>query len=109
MRRLLTSTRVGWACTLMSVAVVAVWVLSRQLCVVWFLDFDSPRPPLGWLPSWRVGSGWIEIGIPYWMALAPVLAVAACFWHGKIRRKTGMCPGCGYDRHGIAAHAKCPE
>jgi hypothetical protein len=112
MRRLVKSKRAGWACTLLSVAIVAAWVLRRQAGVVWFLDFDSPRPPLEWLPSWRVGSGWIEIGIPYWMPLAPMLAVAACFWHGVIRRhrvKAGVCPGCGYDRRGLAADAKCPE
>src|SRR4051794_18425483 len=106
-RRRRTSTAVGWACTVLSVVVVAAWALGRQSGVGWFLDFASPRPPLEWLPSGRVGSGWVEICIPYWMPLAPMLIFAASFWHGEIRRrmraKLGVCPDCGYSRRGLAA------
>jgi hypothetical protein len=98
----------------LSVVVVAVWVLGRQSGVVWFFDFASPRPPLEWLPSGRVGAGWVEIGVPYWMPLAPMLAFAVSFWYGEIRRrwrraKAGLCRRCGYSRRGLASDAKCPE
>jgi hypothetical protein len=104
-------------CTLLSVALIAAWVLSHQWGVTWFIDFEPPSvPPLNWLPSWRVGSGWIEIGIPYCLPLAPTLAFAAYFWLSEIsairrrrRVKAGVCPGCRYDRRGLTADAKCPE
>jgi hypothetical protein len=107
-----TSSALGWTCTILSVAVVAAWVLGRHSGVVWFLDFASPRPPLEWLPGWRVGSGWVEIGIPYWMLLVPMLFFAASFWRAEIRRrrvKRGVCPDCLYSRRGLAADATCPE
>jgi hypothetical protein len=68
---------------------------------------DAYRKPQG--PStW----GW-SISLPLWMPAAVGVMVAG--WGGTMarrlrgRRLRGDCIGCGYDRHGLAADAKCPE
>jgi hypothetical protein len=80
-----------------------------------------------WGPwTWKSGTAGERIfhaGFQYWREtnscllgvnlLYPVLLVTipgALLWYSDRRRLVpGLCPKCGYDRHGLAADAKCPE
>ena len=60
------------------------------------------------------GSRWLAVGVPGWAALLPagVVMVAATIrfvqWTRRYRRRrTGMCPSCGYDLR--ATPGRCPE
>jgi hypothetical protein len=66
-----------------------------------------------WRPAASMNAYGCFVAFPLWV-LFLVAAVPACLlWGGEItarhRRSTGLCKGCGYDRRGLAADAKCPE
>jgi hypothetical protein len=53
------------------------------------------------------------VRVPMWGPLMLVMVPSALWWYVDIRewrRRHGLlCRSCGYDRHGLAADAKCPE
>jgi hypothetical protein len=68
-----------------------------------------------WLRFQTVGTPVFNrmVTVPLWMPLLLAGAPTALLWrpHLRIRRRMrlGHCPGCGYDRRGLAAEIKCPE
>jgi hypothetical protein len=62
---------------------------------------------------WAVerGGGWLLL--PAWLLVGPPFAMVASLWTPvvarRLRRSSPFVCCCGYDRHGLAADAKCPE
>jgi hypothetical protein len=60
-------------------------------------------------PNRVVGLAWCA-GVNLLYLVGLTLIPAAILWRADRRgRAPGLCGGCGYDRRGLAADAKCPE
>jgi hypothetical protein len=82
----------------------------------WYWGYRGEVSPYGDAETWHAGvmyeatsSGW-SAGASVLYPVVLTLIPAAILWYAD-RRRLGphACKGCGYDRSGIAAEAKCPE
>jgi hypothetical protein len=54
-----------------------------------------------------------RVVVPLWLPFALAAVPTSLLWRAELRRRRrirqGLCAGCGYDRRGLPADAKCPE
>jgi hypothetical protein len=66
-----------------------------------------------WKPVFRRNPTSTLVWIPLWMPLTLVVVATAVGGtlrvRGRIRRRFGHCPKCGYDLRGLQAGSPCPE
>jgi hypothetical protein len=82
----------------------------------WYWGYWGEETPYAVEFAWHAGVryeahpyGW-TFGVSVLHPVALTLIAAALLWYADRRRRgPGSCGGCGYDRAGLAADAKCPE
>lgn len=128
-----------WGSTALTVMILAVWIASAWVTVVWFhprvhaglvqgsglIGGPVPGRPMGFSSevhsySFRWWNWWWDSNsrlytwrllFPFWILGVPPLLTAAITWRLDRggRKRPGSCGKCGYDRVGLAADAVCPE
>jgi hypothetical protein len=99
------------------------WLVSNRgqltLCHQVGHDWNSPVPKLRILGleyagSWVGSSSLVNLFVPYWMLILPLLVLPGARLRFAARDRTrrrrqilGLCARCGYDLRG--SHARCPE
>ncbi len=84
--------------------------------------FSPPPPGLIYLQNDASFKWWFDWGsysmrwyfsVPLWILILLSALSASWAWRREVlerrRNNVGLCCGCGYDRRGIEAGAKCPE
>lgn len=79
----------GWSLRFTGVYLVEVWPMYER----------DPIRTSGWLPLW----------IPFMCAAIPTALLWRVELRVRRRARRGLCPACGYERHGLATDAACPE
>jgi hypothetical protein len=82
----------------------------------WYWGLAGEMNPPGAVWDWHAGVCYARVaafrmfGVSVLYPLALTLIPAGLLWYADRRRlRPGLCGGCGYDRRGLAADAKCPE
>ncbi len=76
-------------------------------------SYPIKTPSTVWRPVYRIAPGDTCIQLPLWILTSVGMLASATAWRldtlARRRAKIGACPGCSYDRTGLAATAPCPE
>ena len=86
------------------------WMWPSRIDAVRLRDNWWPSPDFNWW-TWRYwkNPGWfVEIECPVWPFAAVSWAAFAAVMFRRRRRRTGVCPNCGYSLTGLTM-PRCPE
>jgi hypothetical protein len=77
----------------------------------WLISLASSRKrlPFVWRPRLEKGVVAHFVDVPLWIPLVAVAGLTTWRWRADRLPGTHACKTCGYDRHGLADDAPCPE